>query len=477
MRLIMPNHARNVVPWRDQQPIFVRSGVEAQLDAMFSNHVTLRSGGYIVINQTEALVAIDVNSGRSTREHNIEDTALRTNLEAADEVARQLRLRDLAGLIVVDFIDMDEGRNNRNVERRLKEALKNDRARIQVGRISHFGLLEMSRQRMRTGVLEGSTILCPHCAGAGSVRSVSSIALHVLRVIEDTLTKGATHDLIVRTRTAVALYILNQKRGHLRDIERRFGVHVSIEADERMLGAVYHAIERGEPATGTPEPIETIPYEQDEADLVDEAPEVEDDVEMDEPAENAAATEDGAEGDEEREPENDEQGRKRRRRRRRRGRGDREAAAPSSGDEPQPSDDALAHASGSDEVPVEANTNGSREGYWTREKSEEPVPFHAVQDEHATQDPHAAKDPVVHVPVTSNGNATPPAPQAAVSHEITTPEAKHKEASPPVAAPVDAIELPPVVKQGETVITSADPDQPKRGGWWQRAKATLGGGD
>ena len=185
MRLLMPSHAKNVQPWRDPAPLFTKAGAEAQLDAMFSNQVTLKSGGSLVINQTEALVAIDVNSGRSTREHNIEDTALRTNLEAADEVARQLRLRDLAGLIVVDFIDMEESRNNRSVERRLKDALKDDRARIQIGRISHFGLLEMSRQRIRTGVLEGSTEVCHHCAGAGMVRSTASIALHVLRVLED----------------------------------------------------------------------------------------------------------------------------------------------------------------------------------------------------------------------------------------------------------------------------------------------------
>ena len=203
--------------YREAQPIFAKSGAEAQLDALFHNQVTLKSGGYLVINQTEALVAIDVNSGRSTREHNIEDTALRTNLEAADEVARQLRLRDLAGLIVVDFIDMEESRNNRAVERRIKEALKNDRARIQVGRISHFGLLEMSRQRIRTGVLEGSSIVCPHCAGAGTVRSTASVALHVMRVLEDALIKSASHNVIVRTRTEIALYILNQKRAHLRD--------------------------------------------------------------------------------------------------------------------------------------------------------------------------------------------------------------------------------------------------------------------
>ena len=249
MRMLMPGNVKSVQAYRDPQPIFAKSGVEAQLDAMFSPHVTLKSGGYLVINQTEALVAIDVNSGRSTREHNIEDTALRTNLEAADEVARQLRLRDLAGLIVVDFIDMEEGRNNRAVERRIKEALKNDRARIQIGRISHFGLLEMSRQRIRTGVLEGSTVVCSHCAGAGTVRSTASIALHVLRLVEDALIKDASYDLIVRSRGEVALYMLNQKRAKLVELEQRFGVTLTVAADQTLTGMVYHAIERGELAT------------------------------------------------------------------------------------------------------------------------------------------------------------------------------------------------------------------------------------
>ena len=217
--MLMPSHAKNVKPYKDPQPVFTRYGIESQLDAMFSPTVQLRSGGYIVINQTEALVAIDVNSGRATREHHIEDTALKTNLEAAEEVARQLRLRDLAGLIVIDFIDMDEKRNNRTVERRLKESLKHDRARIQVGRISHFGLLEMSRQRIRSSVLESSTDNCPHCGGTGHVRSVSSVALQLLRSLEEMLLKGATHNLIVRTRTEIALYVLNHKRAHLRDLE------------------------------------------------------------------------------------------------------------------------------------------------------------------------------------------------------------------------------------------------------------------
>ena len=254
MRLLMPSHVKNVQPYRDPQPIFAKWGAESQLDALFHNQVTLKSGGYLVINQTEALVAIDVNSGRSTREHNIEDTALRTNLEAADEVARQLRLRDLAGLIVIDFIDMEESRNNRAVERRLKEALKDDRARIQVGRISHFGLLEMSRQRIRTGVLEGSSVICPHCGGAGTVRSTASVAVHVMRVLEDALIKSAAHNIILRTRTDIALYILNQKRSLLRLIEERFGVSVTVEADDSLTGGAYHALERGEPAAGPSDP-------------------------------------------------------------------------------------------------------------------------------------------------------------------------------------------------------------------------------
>ena len=246
MRMLMPSHAKNVKLYQDTQPIFTRYGIESQLDAMFSPTVQLRSGGYIVINQTEALVAIDVNSGRSTREHHIEDTALKTNVEAAEEVARQLRLRDLAGLIVIDFIDMDEKRNNRTVERRLKDALRNDRARIQVGRISHFGLMEMSRQRIRTSVLESSTEKCPHCGGTGHVRSVSSVALQLLRSIEEMLLKGATHNLIVRTRPEIALYVLNHKRAHLRGLEERFQITLTVNADEEVGGQIGFTIDRGE---------------------------------------------------------------------------------------------------------------------------------------------------------------------------------------------------------------------------------------
>jgi ribonuclease E len=234
MRMLMPSHAKNVKPYKEPEPIFIRYQVERQLAAMFSPQVVLKSGGYIVINQTEALVSIDVNSGKATREHNIEDTALKTNLEAAEEIARQLRLRDLAGLIVIDFIDMDERRNNRLVERRLKEALRNDRARIQVGRISHFGLLEMSRQRLRTGMLEGSTKPCPMCQGTGMVRSIESVALDILRSIEDRLITDGVVPLIATTAVDVALYILNQKRAHLNDIQMRYRIPITVTADENM---------------------------------------------------------------------------------------------------------------------------------------------------------------------------------------------------------------------------------------------------
>ena len=246
MKMLMPSNVRAVRQYRDGQPLFSRMGVESQLDAMFSPTVQLRSGGYIVINQTEALVSIDVNSGRSTREHHIEDTALKTNMEAAEEVARQLRLRDLAGLIVIDFIDMDEKRNNRSVERKLSDCLRQDRARIQVGRISHFGLLEMSRQRIRASVLESSTEPCPQCGGSGHVRSVSSVALQLLRGLEEILMKGATHNLVVRTRTDVALYVLNHKRGHLRDLENSFKVTLAIVADTTVSAQQSFIIDRGE---------------------------------------------------------------------------------------------------------------------------------------------------------------------------------------------------------------------------------------
>ena len=236
MRMLMPSHARKVIHWPEHgQSLFANFQVEAQLDAMMQPTVQLRSGGYLVINQAEALVAIDVNSGRSTRERNIEETALRTNLEAADEVARQLRLRDLAGLIVIDFIDMESKRHNAMVERRLKDALKDDRARIQIGHISHFGLMEMSRQRLRPSLEETTLIVCPHCNGTGHVRGTESAALHVLRGVEEEAGKRRSAEIIVHVATSIALYILNHKRERLNEIERRYGMRVIIAADDQLI--------------------------------------------------------------------------------------------------------------------------------------------------------------------------------------------------------------------------------------------------
>ncbi|PDT80642.1 ribonuclease E/G [Sinorhizobium sp. BJ1] len=314
MKMLMPSHAKVVQPYRDVHPIFSRSGIEAQLDRMLQPQVTLKSGGYIIMNQTEALVSIDVNSGRSTREHSIEDTALQTNLEAAEEVARQLRLRDLAGLVVIDFIDMEEKRNNRAVEKKLKDCLKNDRARIQVGRISHFGLLEMSRQRIRASVLESTMQSCPHCNGTGHVRSQSSVALHVLRGIEEYLLKNTTHDITVRTIPEIALYLLNQKRGTITDYERRFGVSIIIEADAHV-GAQHFAIDRGEPVEN-PVKIEQIlhfaPEPEDEEDVV-----IEEDLDEEEAEEITAERREQPKAQQS----DDQNGRKRKRRRRRRGKG------------------------------------------------------------------------------------------------------------------------------------------------------------
>ncbi len=237
MKLLMPSHARRVKQYADAVPLYQRAHVEEQLAAMYHPVVQLKSGGYLVINPTEALVSIDINSGRSTREHNIEQTATQTNLEAAQEIARQLRLRDMAGLVVIDFIDMDHSSNVRKVEKAMKEALKNDRARIQVGSISAFGLMEMSRQRLRTGVLEASTVQCPHCEGTGLVRTASSAGLSALRLIEDEAARGRGSQLTLRCSQEAAFYVLNKKRADIAEIEDRYGVSVEVASDGELEGA------------------------------------------------------------------------------------------------------------------------------------------------------------------------------------------------------------------------------------------------
>ena len=252
MKLLMPSHARRVKQYADAVPLFQRAHVEDQLAAMYHPVVQLKSGGYLVINPTEALVSIDINSGRSTREHNIEQTATATNLEAAKEIARQLRLRDMAGLVVIDFIDMDNNSNVRKVEKAMKEALKDDRARIQVGRISSFGLMEMSRQRLRTGVLEASTRPCPHCEGTGLVRTASSAGLSALRLIEDEAARGRGSVLTLRASQEATIYVLNKKRADIAEIEDRYGVIVEIVPDREEEGARMSVEASGPPPAHPP---------------------------------------------------------------------------------------------------------------------------------------------------------------------------------------------------------------------------------
>ncbi|MEP0235408.1 Rne/Rng family ribonuclease [Roseibium sp.] len=502
MRMLMPSHAKNVQPYRDPSPVFIRYGVEPQLDAMFSPQVTLKSGGYIVINQTEALVSIDVNSGKSTREHNIEDTALQTNLEAAEEVTRQLRLRDLAGLVVIDFIDMEENKNNRAVERKLKDCLKNDRARIQVGRISHFGLLEMSRQRIRTGVLESSTTPCPHCHGTGMIRSVESVALHVLRSLEDNLLKGATHNLIIRTTTEVALYILNQKRRNLSDLEARFAVDVEVQADEMVNGQLY-VLERADPVDRDRIPQPVIPIVQpDTIDLDDDI--VEPEVDEEEEVEAREQSEDG------------DRDRKRRRRRKRRrggsenGSNESSEANTSSGDETssegdteggEEGDDAQ-RAEGGDE-PRRKRRRGRRGGRRGRRNGDEngqldengePIPAAegeqtesagtdvaaseapVTPEETQSEDVSVAKaaEPAVESPEASSEEqaAAAPAQEAAAVKEEAAPATQEPEETSAekveISTPTPSNEPVEPVVTSERGSESEAETKPKRGGWWQR---------
>ncbi|MGL5447265.1 MAG: Rne/Rng family ribonuclease [Rhabdaerophilum sp.] len=535
MRMLMPSHSKAVQPYRDATPLFTRYGVEGQLDSMFSHNVTLKSGGYIVINQTEALVSIDVNSGRSTREHNIEDTALKTNLEAAEEVSRQLRLRDLAGLIVIDFIDMEEKRNNRAVERKLNDCLTNDRARIQVGRISHFGLLEMSRQRIRTGVLESSSVPCPHCAGTGLIRSTPSLALSILRSVEEQLVRNASHDITIRTRMEVALYLLNHKRETVRALEARFGVTITVEVGTEFPVGQHYLIERGETATRriAAEAVESKngkviePEEPEIDDIVEE--EEEDNEEADENSEASETDETRAEGESRGEGNGE---KRRRRRRRRRGRGGREEGregdAPRENGAPQlevssedaegDDEDGSAAEAGSDDASAEEKRRrrrrrGGRRNRRDREgrdgaplvAGEAEAIIEAVAEPAVEAVPEApaiaedappakpkrgrakkaeavealvelAPEPVAEKPVKAprgRKKAVVAEPAAEPVAEVKAAPAKAaKSEAKPVPVPVPA----PVAKQPEPEPEEAvDPNRPKRSGWWAKAKSALGG--
>ncbi|UOK70638.1 Rne/Rng family ribonuclease [Ancylobacter polymorphus] len=446
MRMLMPSHAKNVKIYKDLQPVFTRFGVESQLDAMFLPQVQLKSGGYLVINPTEALVSIDVNSGRSTREHNIEDTALKTNLEAAEEVARQLRLRDLAGLVVIDFIDMDEKRNNRAVERKLKDCLKNDRARIQLGRISHFGLMEMSRQRIRTGVLESSTEVCPHCGGTGHVRSSASVALQMLRGAEDILQRSNTHNLIIRTRAENALYVLNHKRAHLHELEERFGVLITIAADPSLTGLTPFAIDKGDAVPNPiplPRPPELVFEPEDE--IVGE--ESEDEIETEAPVEAAAEPEAGESRDAAPTASGDTSGeggrRRRRRRRRRRGGGGN-------------GENGERHAegeTGSDMSGVEFEDEGE-DG-----EGDEPAETTVVADE-------VTAETVAQVPATDVPATDAPAEALPADAAITPAEAQDIAAAEPA---------PEVVTEAAAAAAPVEDEKPRRGrrGGGRRTKAAA----
>jgi len=364
MRLLMPSHAKKVKHYSDPVPLFQRAHVEDQLAAMYHPVVQLKSGGYLVINPTEALVSIDINSGRSTREHNIEQTATATNLEAAAEIARQLRLRDMAGLVVIDFIDMDNASNNRKVEKAMKEALKDDRARIQVGRISSFGLMEMSRQRLRTGVLEASTRPCPHCEGSGFVRTASSAGLSALRMIEDEAARGRGSLLTLRASVEAAVYVLNRKRADIAEIEDRYGVHVEILPDGEQEGARMSVEASGPPPAYAPKFEVLVEEEEDDIPEDVEIDEEEDtEVEAEETARPARAERSGERSSED---EGDRKGRRRRRRGRRgRTRPEGEDAGEAvEGAEPHDADDAIEadDSSESEErAEGEAAANGERE--------------------------------------------------------------------------------------------------------------------
>ncbi|WP_235531719.1 Rne/Rng family ribonuclease [Sphingomonas sp. Leaf67] len=343
MRLLMPAHARRVKQYADAVPLFQRAHVEDQLAAMYNPVVQLKSGGYLVINPTEALVSIDINSGRSTREHNIEQTATATNLEAAQEIARQLRLRDMAGLVVIDFIDMDHGSNVRKVEKAMKEALKNDRARIQVGRISAFGLMEMSRQRLRTGVLEASTRQCPHCDGTGLVRTASSAGLSALRLIEDEAARGRGSLIALRASQEAAFYVLNKKRADIAEVEDRYGVTVEIVPDAEIEGARM-AVEASGPPPAHPPKIEPLVVIDDEDDAYEDIEdEIDEEIEEDAVEETARPPR----GDDEGEG----RGKRRRRRRGRRGRNREEGDV-----EGEAGDDADIESEGDDAVEADDET-------------------------------------------------------------------------------------------------------------------------
>ena len=520
MKMIMPSHARNVKHYADPMPLFARYQVESYLGGMFNPVVQLKSGGYIVIGVTEALVAIDVNSGRATKEGSIEDTALKTNLEASDEVARQLRLRDLAGLIVIDYIDMEERRNNAAVEKRLKDRLKSDRARIQVGRISGFGLMEMSRQRLRPGMLESTTQPCAHCHGTGLIRSDDSLALTILRAIEEEGTRKRSREVLVKAPVAVVNYLINAKREHVAGIEARYGLSVRLEADPALISPDY-AIEKFKTATRVlPEVTHAALSvdaslmaqidDEDDDDLVSEDQEIdEDQAEVDQSADN---------GDNGAEDENGEGRNRRRRRRRRRRAGDQpdraegddangddsngdvedETAAGTEADSPAPEGEAEGDggnrrrsrgrsrsrrrkpedAAALPEVvdlrdQVEDARAEGLPGVNAAKRAEVTAPQETAEPQEQAQPQEQAAEAPVAEPAVEDAPAPavaelamePVVEDSAVAE--AEPEAEAEAEQPEQAEPaIEPTEVEPAQEKPQPALAEIEDDRPKRRGWW-----------
>ncbi|ROU04415.1 ribonuclease E/G [Histidinibacterium lentulum] len=485
MKMIMPSHAKNVKQYIDPMPLFARYQVESYLASMFNPTVQLPSGGYIVIGVTEALVAIDVNSGRATKEGSIEQTATKTNLEAADEVARQLRLRDLAGLIVIDFIDMDERKNNAAVEKRLKDKLKTDRARIQVGRISGFGLLEMSRQRLRPGMIEATTQPCPHCHGTGLLRSDDNVALGILRQIEEEGVRGRSREVLVKAPGGIVNYLINQKREHIFGIEARYGLSVRIEVDPLLISPDF-TLEKFKTATRSVAEIVRTVVSSDSSILAepepDEDPVDEDQVEAEEAVAEAgeARTGDGDEG-------GDEKPKKRRRRRRRRKGGSgsdqngegQESSGEGEGEggdeadetpDPVAAEPAPAAEPGDEEVKPKRTRTRSRS---RRKPAAEETAAAAEADVAPAPVAEAAAETPADEPAAPVAEASADEPAAEPGAEVAAEEpapAEEPAAEAPAEEPArdSAAEAPAEAEERtpESVGAEEHDGKPKRRGWW-----------
>jgi len=454
MKLLMPSHVKRVKQYADPVPLFQRYGAEDELSAMYQPLVQLKSGGYVVINPTEALVSIDINSGRSTREHNIEQTAYATNLEAAAEIARQLRLRDMAGLIVIDFIDMESSGHIRKVEKAMKEALKNDRARIQVGRISSFGLMEMSRQRLRTGVLEASTRPCPHCEGTGLMRTASSAGLSALRMLEDEAGRGRGSRIVLRAGREAAVYLLNKKRAEIGEVEARYGVVVEVLIDEGLEGARMAVESHGPPPAERPRALP--PAEPEAGEEIGEEDEEEE-------AEAEADEEEAAEAAPRRDSEEREDGGRRRRRRRRRG-------GRSRRDRPEEGEGAEAPEQAESAAEAEAEPAAG-----TEPAAEEPAKK-ARRRPRARKAEAPAPEPVAAPEIEAAAEAEPaPEPRA----KAKPPRGRRKPAAEETPAPEAANDSGPAAKPRRRKAAAkpapeaaegeeTDADGEPRRGWWQR---------